>query len=80
MADAAMGMLRKDMANLFNENFNLNRTGEDLRGRYYKTSRALNPETPDMQRPAWANNKTSAYTKIQSSFESIREAREPIIR
>lgn len=48
---ANKGMLWKDMANLFNKKFNSNRTGEELRARYEEVRRALDPKTPDAERP-----------------------------
>ena len=60
-------MLWKDMANLFNKKFNSNSTGEELRARYEEVRRALDPKTPDAERPDWAKDKNETFSIIQAS-------------
>jgi len=69
---ASKGMLWKDMANLFNKKFNSNRTGEELRARYEEVRRALDPKTPDAERPDWAKIKNETFATIQASVRGRR--------
>ena len=62
-----MGRANKGMANLFNKKFNSNRTGEELRARYEEVQRALDPKTPDAEKPDWAKIKNETFTIIQTS-------------
>ena len=64
---ANKGMLWKDMANIFNKKFNSNGTGKELRARYEEVERALDPQTPDAEKPDWATNKNETFAVIQTS-------------
>lgn len=67
---ANKGMLWKDMANLFNKRFNSNRTGEELRARYEEVRGALDPKTPDAERPDWAKIKNKTFAIFRRRFEA----------
>jgi hypothetical protein len=58
------------MVNPFNKRFNSNRTSEELRRRYEEIQRAVDPKTPDAERPYWATGSSESFVLLQASFQS----------
>lgn len=57
------------MANPFNKKFNSNRTSEELRRRYEEIQRAVDPKTPNAERPDWATGSSESFVLLQASFQ-----------
>lgn len=68
--EAKKGTSWKDMANPFNKKFNSNRTSEELRRRYEEIQRAVDPKTPNAERPDWATGSSESFVLLQASFQS----------
>ncbi len=51
MWEAKKGTQWKNMVNPFDNKFNSNRISEELRRRYEEIQRAVDPKTPDAERP-----------------------------
>ena len=67
--EAKKSTLWKDMANPFNKKFNSNRTSEELRRRYEEIQRAVDPKTPDAERPDWATSGSESFVLLRASFQ-----------
>ena len=67
--EANKGTSWKDMVNPFNKKFNSNRTSEELRRRYEEIQRAVDPKTPDAERPDSATSSSESFVLLQASFQ-----------
>ena len=57
------------MADPFNKKFNSKRTSEELRRRYEEIQRAVDPKTPDAERPDWATSSSESFVLLRASFQ-----------